>query len=75
MNFQHILDFKVRKNSFLRTVKPQLILRENSNCDDPSRLTFTNLFYSLADCFVKPSRPSPFRVAFASLDGTPQSAF
>jgi len=24
---------------------------------------------------LKPSRPSPFRVAFASLDGTPQSAF
>jgi len=39
------------------------------------KVNFHQPIYSLADCSVKPSRPSPFRVAFASLDGTPQSAF
>jgi len=43
--------------------------------EDPFKVNFHQPIYSLADCSVKPSRPSPFRVAFASLDGTSQSAF
>ena len=39
------------------------------------KVNFHQPIYSLADCSVKPSRPSPFRGAFASLDGIPQSAF
>ena len=47
----------------------------SSDGEDPFKVNFHQPIYSLADCSVKPSRPSPFRVAFASLDGTPQSAF